>query len=186
MDFISVVLIAIGLSADCFAVGVSGSMSLKNTSRLQILRASLAFGFSQAIMPVLGWLAGRAFADLIASYDHWVAFILLVFIGARMIWESFRAKDGRTETPDITRGWLLLILSLATSIDALVVGLSFAFLAVNIVLASSTIGVVAFTATAIAFSVGTKMGKFIGRRAEVIGGLVLIAIGLRILISHIT
>lgn len=185
MDFISVVLIAIGLSADCFAVGVSGSMSLKNVSRLQILRASLAFGFSQAIMPVLGWLTGRAFTDLIASYDHWVAFILLAFIGARMIWESFRARDGRSETADITRGWLLLILSLATSIDALVVGLSFAFLAVNIVLASTTIGVVAFTATAIAFSLGTKMGKLIGRRAEAIGGLVLIAIGLRILISHI-
>ena len=129
-------------------------------------------------MPVLGWLAGRTIVDLIADYDHWVAFILLVVVGSRMIWESFRLGDGHGENADITKGFLLLTLSVATSIDALAVGLSFAFLEVNIALASSTIG-------AIAFPLGRKAGKLIGRRAELVGGMVLIAIVLRILLSHV-
>ena len=136
-------------------------------------------------MPVLGWLAGRTVVELIADYDHWVAFILLALIGSKMIWESFRSRDRRTERIDITKGLLLLTLSVATSIDALAVGLTFAFLEVNIVMAVSTIGLVAFMATAIGFLLGREAGNLIGRRAEAIGGVVLIGIGLRILLTHI-
>ena len=178
-------LIAIGLSADCFAVAIGGSMTQKSISLLQVFRVSLSFGLFQAFMPVLGWLAGQTIVDLIASYDHWVAFILLLAVGGRMLWESFKSRQSNNKKADITRGLLLLTLSLATSIDAFAVGLSFAFLTVNIVLASSTIGATAFVITAFGFLAGIRAGRLIGRRAEAIGGIILVAIGLRIVISHI-
>ncbi len=93
INFPSVLLVAIGLSADCFAVAVGGSVSMRNLSPLQILRTSLAFGWFQALMPILGWLAGQTVMELIADYDHWIAFILLAVVGGRMIWESFRSRD---------------------------------------------------------------------------------------------
>jgi len=185
MDFLSVFLIAIGLSADCFAVALGGSIAMRTVSGLQVFRTSLAFGLFQVLMPALGWLAGRTVVELIADYDHWVAFILLALIGSKMIWESFRSRDRRTESADITKGIPLLTLSVATSIDALAVGLTFAFLEVNIVVAVLTIGLVAFVATTIGFLLGRKVSNLIGRRAEAIGGVVLIGIGLRILLTHI-
>ncbi len=185
MDFLTVFLIAIGLSADCFAVALCGGISVKTPSPLQLLRLSLAFGFFQTLMSLLGWLAGRAILGLIAGYDHWLAFILLGFIGGKMIWESFRPEEGPRKNTDITRGLSLIILSMATSIDSLAVGLSFAFLRINIALASATIGVVAFIVTAIGFLLGRKVGHLIERRAETVGGVILIGIGFRILLSHI-
>lgn len=184
LGFLSILIIAIGLAADCFAAALSGSIAQRTLSFFKVFRTSLAFGLFQALMPVLGWLAGRTVVDLIAEYDHWVTFLLLVVVGGRMIWESFHSRDSHSETTDITKGFLLLTLSVATSIDALAVGLTFAFLEVNIALASSTIGVVAFAATAIGFLLGRKAGKLVGKRAEAIGGIVLIGIGLRILLSH--
>ena len=136
-------------------------------------------------MPVLGWLAGRTVVELIADYDHWVAFAMLGIVGGRMIWESFRLERIRGKEVDITRGLLLITLSIATSIDALAVGLSFAFLNINVALASPTIGAVAFIVTIIGFKLGKRASKLIGKRAEAIGGIILLAIGLRILLSHI-
>ncbi len=185
IGFFSVLLIAIGLSVDCFAVALSGSISMRTVSSLQVLRASLAFGLFQALMPVLGWLAGQTVVELIADYDHWAAFVLLALVGSRMIWKSLHSEDGRSENADITKGLLLLTLSLATSMDALAVGLSFAFLDTNIALASLTIGVIAFVATVIGFLLGRKVGNLVGKRAETVGGIVLIGIGLRILSEHI-
>ena len=185
MEFLSIFLIALGLAADCFAVAFSGSITMRNLSFLQVFRASLSFGIFQALMPILGWLAGRTVVELIAGYDHWVAFVLLALVGGKMIWESFHSEEDRRENDDITRGLLLLTLSVATSIDALAVGLTFAFLEVNIILASSTIGGVTFVATTIGFLLGRRAGKLIGRRAETVGGMVLIGIGLRILLTHI-
>jgi putative Mn2+ efflux pump MntP len=185
LDFASVLIIAIGLSADCFAVSFSGSIAMRTFSFLQVFRTSLSFSIFQALMPVLGWLVGRTVVDLIADYDHWLAFALLTAIGGRMIWESFRRGDGIAGGTDITKGVVLLTLSIATSIDALAVGLTFAFLEVNITLASVTIGTVAFVVTMIGFSLGRKAGRLMGKRAEAIGGLILIAIGLRILLTHI-
>lgn len=182
-DFLSVVLISLGLSADCFAVAVSGSITMKSLTRLQVVRTALFFGLFQALMPVLGWLIGRTVVDLIADFDHWIAFGLLTVVGARMLWSAFR--NNTDEYIDITKGFLLIVLSIATSIDALAVGLTFAVLETNIVLASATIGSVAFVATVTGFLSGKKVGKSLGKRAEMIGGIVLIGIGIRILLSHL-
>ena len=131
-DIISIFLIAIGLSAGCFAVALGGGISNKNQSWLQVLRLSLSFGIFQALMTVLGWVAGRTVVDLIADYDHWVVFVLLAAVSGKMFWEAFNSDHAQKNEVDITRGFVLMVLSIATSIDALAVGLSFAFLKVNI------------------------------------------------------
>jgi putative Mn2+ efflux pump MntP len=183
-SFWSILIIAIGLSADCFAVALSAGIAAKRFTFASFLRFPLAFGIFQALMTVLGWLAGRAVIDYISAYDHWLAFGLLVFIGGRMIWESFHEKsDGEHKK---YTGWLtLLALSIATSIDALAVGLSFAFLDVNIVMAAVTIGVTALAITIIAQLIGNRVGTLVGKRAEIVGGLILIAIGIKILLEHL-
>ena len=185
LGFLSEMVIAIGLSADCFAEALSGSIIMKRVSSLQIFRASLLFGIFQALMPVLGWLLGRTIVDLIAGYDHWLAFALLAIVGGKMLWESFRPGGERPAGTDITKGFTLLTLAVATSIDALAVGLTFAFFEVNIALASSVIGAVAFALSVAGFLLGKRAGRLMGKRAEAIGGLILIAIGLRILLTHI-
>ena len=185
IDFLSIFVIAIGLSADCFAVALSGSISKKAFSFLPLFRVALSFGVFQAFMPVLGWLAGRTVIEFISAYDHWLAFLLLLLVGGRMVWESFHEEDSSRKNADITKGLLLLTLSIATSLDSLAVGLSLAFLEVNIALAAATIGIVAFIVTIVGFSLGSKVGALIGKRAEMIGGVILIAIGLRILLEHI-
>ncbi len=184
-DFLSIILIATGLSADCFAVALSGGISIKNHFWQRRLCVAFSFGFFQAVMPVIGWLAGRTVVEFIEDYDHWVAFILLVIVGGKMIWESFRPERGQDKEVDIAKGILLLTLSIATSIDALAVGLSFAFLEINIGIASLTIGLIAFLFTIIGFVAGKKASRIIGKRAEVLGGLILLAIAFRILLSHV-
>ncbi len=185
MEFLTVFLTALGLAADCFVVALGGSISRRNISFLQVGRVALSFGVFQAVMPVLGWLAGLTVVNLVADYDHWVALALLGFVGGKMIWEAFRPRVGRSDNADITRGWLLLTLSVATSIDALAVGLTFAFVKVDILLASLTIGIVSFGVTIIGFVLGKKANHLIGSRAEVIGGLILIGIGIKIVLEHI-
>ncbi len=185
MDFGSILLIAIGLSFDCFAVALGASTSGSRITSLQMFRVSAAFGVFQAAMPVLGWLAGRTLVELISDYDHWVAFGLLLIVGGRMIWESFHSKEGKAADRDFSKGFTLLTLAVATSIDALAVGLSFAFLSANIVVAVLTIGAVAFLITGVGFLIGRKAGQFLGKRAETIGGIILIGIGIRILLVHL-
>ncbi len=184
-DFLSIFFIAIGLSADCFAVALSGGVSEKHYSRVRILRVAFSFGLFQAVMPVIGWLVGRTVVEYIADYDHWVAFGLLAIVSGRMLWESLRPERGGEKGVDLTRVLVLLTLSIATSIDALAVGLSFAFLKVNMVLASPTIGVVAFVVTIIGFVLGRKAGRLMGRWAGTVGAVILLAIALRILLSHL-
>ena len=184
LDLASIFFIAVGLAADCFAVTLSGSVAMKSFSVTQVVRTAFTFGFFQALMPVIGWLLGQTVVDFIADFDHWIAFGLLGFIGGKMLWESFK-KDEKTKTTDFTRGLLLITLAVATSIDALAVGLTFAFLEMNITLAVIIIGLVAFLATIISFGLGKKLGTLAGRWAETVGGLILIAIGLRILLTHL-
>ncbi len=137
-------------------------------------------------MLVLGWLAGQILVEFIGRFDHWLAFALLAFIGGKMVWESLRKEDEEKEKKtDFTKGLLLLTLSIATSIDSLAVGLSFAFLDVKIAMASLVIGLAAFLITLIGILIGKKTGKLIGERAELVGGLILIGIGLRILLTHL-
>ena len=185
VGFLSILAIAIALSADCFVVAVSSSISGKDYSSIDMLRVSSSFGLSQALMPVLGWLAGRTVVGLIGKYDHWVAFVLLAVVGGRMIWESFHPASDHVKKTDTTKGFPLVTLSIATSIDALAVGLSFAFLKVNMVMASLIIGIVAFAVTVTGFTIGKKASKLVGKRAEAVGGIILLAIGIRILVSHI-
>jgi manganese efflux pump family protein len=184
-EFLSTFLIALGLAADCFAVALSGSMSMPKLRYVQVLRTGLAFGIAQALMPFVGWLVGRTVINYVAGFDHWIAFGLLVFIGGKMLWEALNEKDERKEGADISRGLLLLTLALATSIDALAVGLSFAFLDINILAASLLIGAVTLVITHLGFYLGRKAGVLLGRNARLAGGIILIGIGLKILISHL-
>ncbi len=182
-DFLSVVLIAFGLSADCFAVALSIGSSSKSYSSKHMLRVALAFGIFQMAMPLAGWLVGQTIVQFLSNYDHWVAFALLAFIGGKLIWEFI--KDGKEmEGIDISSWGTLITLAVATSVDALAVGLSFALLKMNIVLASAIIGVVAFAVTAFSYWLGRKVSVLIGRWAQLAGGVILIGIGLRILITH--
>lgn len=183
MEFLSIFLVALGLAADCFAVALSGSIAMVSLSIIQGLRTALAFGVFQGLMPVLGWLAGRTIVGYIEAYDHWLALGLLTFVGGRMIWESFRPED-KPKNTDITRGLTLVLLAVATSIDALAVGLTFAFMQIDIVLATLTIGSVSFVVTIIGLLLGKKVGSLFGKRVEIVGGLILIGIGLKIVIEH--
>ena len=170
---------------DCLAVSIAGSISMQSLSSRQMLRASFAFGFSQAAMLVLGWLAGQTVVDIVADYDHWVAFGLLALVGARMIWGSFSLDEDHGQRTDITKGLALLTLSIATSIDSLAVGLSLAFMESRVLIAALIIGSVTFLIAAAGFYSGRRIGGSLGRWAEVLGGIVLIGIGLRILLTHI-
>lgn len=185
-DSISLIFIALSLSADCFAVALGGCISIPRHKYQAVFRTAFSFGLAQALMPVIGWLAGRTIIGYISGIDHWLAFGLLAIIGGRMIWEAFREKDGDKNCVDITRGMVLLSLALATSIDALAVGLSFAFLDVNILIASLLIGLVTFGVTNLGFYLGQKAGMLLGKRAKIAGGILLIIIGLRVLLSHLT
>ena len=184
MATLTLVLTALGLSADCFAVAVGGGIALRAPTRTQVARTAFAFGSAQFIMPVLGWMAGRELVGVVALYDHWVALVLLGGVGVHMLRESVSGEDGAQSSDDITRGMRLIVRAIATSIDALAVGLTFAFLHVDVLLASSVIGTTAFVVTVAAFSVGARLGALAGRRAQLAGGLILIAIGVKIVLEH--
>ena len=166
-------------------MALSVSIARRGFSLARLLRLAISFGVFQGVMTVLGWLAGRTVVDFIAAFDHWLAFGLLLIIGGRMIWESFHDKDEHRAGTDVSRWPVLLTLSVATSIDALAVGLSFAFLKVNILMAGLTIGVTSFVVTIVGQLIGNRAGALVGKRAEAMGGVVLVAIGVRILLEHI-
>jgi len=155
INFLSLFFIALGDSADCFAVALSGSLRHKKSDPAPGFKGFRFFGIFQAVMPLLGWLAGRAFVNIIGGYDHWVAFALLTVVGCRAIWESFHPEKEEKKT-DFTKGWMLLTLSFATSVDAFAVGLSFAFLKVNIVTAGLLIGITTFLVSILGFALAEK------------------------------
>jgi putative Mn2+ efflux pump MntP len=184
MDIPSILLIALGLSADCFAVSLGAGAIEEKNSKLKVLRVTATFGLFQFLMPLSGWFVGSFFVDLISSFDHWIAFCLLLIVGGRMIWEFFR-EEKEKEGADISRGFLLIVMAIATSIDALAVGLSFAFLEMKIIMACLIIGIVAFAINIMGFWLGNRVQAVLGKRAKLIGGIILIGIGLRILIEHL-
>lgn len=168
---------------DAFAVAIGTSITLGRVNARQVFRLGFHFGLFQAMMPVLGYLAGLTVQDSIKAWDHWVAFALLAFIGGRAIRESLNPDED--ESPgDPTKGMSLVTLSVATSIDALAVGMSFAMLGIGIVLPSIIIGLVAGAMTVTGMAIGSRLGSLFGRRMEMAGGIVLILIGLKILASH--
>ena len=186
MDFLSVLLIAVGLGVDALSVAVATGVLLGRPSRPSVWRMSGSFGFFQFAMPLIGWSAGRAVSGFIAAYDHWVAFGLLVFVGCRMIVEALRDEGvKRAPTTDPTRGWTLLMLSVATSIDAMAVGLSLALLDAAIFYPSIVIGITAFAMTWVGMVSGERVGRMLGKNVEIAGGLILMGIGVKILIEHL-
>ncbi|MGB9905833.1 MAG: manganese efflux pump MntP family protein [Candidatus Saccharicenans sp.] len=176
--------IALALAVDAFAVTVGLACSLSGLSRSQVFRLAFHFGLFQFMMPVLGWFIGENLLKLISHYDHWVAFGLLLLVGLRMVRQSFRGEEDRFRDSDPTRGWSLLVLALATSQDALAAGFGLAVLGINIWISALVIGLTAFSLTWAASRIGPLMGRVFGRRAELVGGLVLILIGLKILFDH--
>ena len=186
MSILLVLGIAFALAMDAFAVSLGLGLSLKPATGGQTFRLAFHFGLFQFLMPVVGWAAGETLIHHIEKYDHWVAFVLLLGVGGKMIYESFRPeKDSGSGRSDPTRGASLLVLSVATSLDALAVGLSLAALRVDIVFPAVVIGIVAFAMTVAGMKIGPSLGKIIGRRAELLGGVILILIGIKILVDHL-
>ena len=184
MVSITNILIALGLAADAFAVSLSSGIQIKNIKINKALKIALSFGIFQALMPLIGWWIGLSLRDLISSVDHWVVFGLLSFIGSRMIYESTQEVNNRKFNPlDI---YTLLILSIATSLDALAVGVGFAVLKTSILAAISVIGFITFFLCFIGVFVGHKFGNLFQNKIEILGGLILICIGSRILFEHLT
>jgi putative Mn2+ efflux pump MntP len=184
MNLAEILLIAVGLAMDSFAVSLgAGTTGFINGPR-PIFRLSFHFGLFQALMPILGWLAGSRVASLISSFDHWIAMGLLAFVGIRMIRSGLGHADeaGRA---DPSKGGTLVMLSVATSIDAFAVGLTLAMLQVQILYPSVVIGVVTAGLSLSALLLGNRLGETFGRRMEVIGGLILIGIGLRLVLAHL-
>ncbi len=179
------VALAVALAMDAFAVAVAAGAGLKAVSGRQTFRLAYHFGLFQALMPVLGWAAGHTLSRAIEAFDHWAAFGLLAFVGGHMIVEAFRRSEDQPQR-DPTRGMTLVLLSLATSMDALAVGLSLALLNVSIWWPSAVIGLVcaAFTAGGLHLGRMAAAATRLGRFAEVAGGLVLLAIGVRLLAQH--
>lgn len=183
-------LVALGLSADAFAVSVSSGICIPELKLRHALRASLAFGLFQLLMPVLGWLLGGAFRSLIEGFDHWIAFGLLAFVGAKMLKESFEIEDPAAcsdeekEKKSILHLGTLLVLAVATSIDALAVGLSYSMIGSPILVPAAVIGLVTFVLCLLGTEFGKKLGAKFERWAEVAGGVILIGIGLKILAEH--
>ncbi len=183
MNLLLILLIAVGLAMDAFAVSITCGLALKKLKIKHVFTIALSFGFFQGVMPIIGWLAGVGFRSFISSIDHWIAFGLLVIIGGKMIYESSKLESSvKDEELNVT---FLLFLSIATSIDALAVGLSFSFLKVEIITPSLIIGVVTFILSMIGVIIGKKVGHLFERKIEVFGGIILILIGFKILLSHL-
>ena len=185
MNFILILGIALALAMDAFAVAVGISLGLKKIDRGQIFRLSFHFGLFQLMMPIIGWLAGRSLIKYIQLYDHWIAFGLLSIIAIKMIYDSFRHQEKKeSNRPDPTKGLSLIILSVATSIDALAVGISLAAIQVAIIYPAVVIGLVAFLMTVVGLKIGPLLKLIVGKGAEFSGGLILFFIGLKILLEH--
>ena len=170
---------------DAFAVSISSGITIKNPRIEQALKIAIFFGAFQAIMPVIGWLAGLGLRELIAKVDHWIAFGLLFLIGCRMIYESTKARSDKKMLNPLSLG-VLVLLSVATSIDALAAGVSLAFLKISILLPVMIIGIVTLLLSFLGVFVGDRSGHLFQNKAEFAGGLVLIGIGTKILIEHLS
>jgi putative Mn2+ efflux pump MntP len=185
MGIVTVLLIALGLSMDAVAVSLASGCAVRKVDLRQALLLAFLFGLFQTLMPVAGWLAGLGFKHVISAYDHWLAFILLAFIGGKMILDASRGTACRGQGSGRMRLPVMLGLAVATSVDALAVGLSFSLLAVDILVPVLLIGLVTFSLSLIAVFAGQRFGARLAGKAEALGGVVLIAIGLKILVEHL-
>ena len=183
MGLVELIILSVGLAMDAFAVSICKGLAMKKMKWKNAIIIGLYFGIFQAIMPLIGYLLGVSFQSAITSIDHWVAFVLLVGIGANMIREAISKE--KEEANDSIKIKDMLILAIATSIDALAIGITFAFLEVNITLAVSLIGIITFIISVIGVEIGNIFGDKYERKAELAGGIILIGLGIKILIEHL-
>ncbi|MDD4835158.1 MAG: manganese efflux pump MntP family protein [Lutispora sp.] len=182
MDTLTIVIIALGLAMDAFAVSVSSGITIKDLKPRHGAKIAIYFGGFQALMPIVGWFLGIGFKNYIEKYDHWIAFVLLGFIGAKMLKESM---DGDCQhIPDPLKNKVLFMLAIATSIDAMAVGVSFAFLKTSIFSSSLIIGAITYVICFAGVYLGNKCGCVFKKKAEIAGGLILILMGFKILAEH--
>ncbi|MDR1147060.1 MAG: manganese efflux pump MntP family protein [Spirochaetaceae bacterium] len=186
MGFFEIVLIAVGLSMDAFAVSISLGLSVTKPKVKELIIPGIYFGGFQALMPAIGYFAGNYFANKIQNADHWIAFVLLGFIGGKMIKESFSKENDEKKQSDAFGFVKMLVLAIATSIDALAVGITFAFFEINIFKAVLITGVTTFFISVCGVKIGNIFGTKFKSKAEFAGGTVLILIGIKILIEHIS
>lgn len=186
MGFWELFLIGVGLSADAFSVSVCKGLNMRKLNMVHAYVIALFFGAFQAIMPLIGYLLGTSFSQYIETFDHWIAFALLAFIGGKMVIEAIKEKDGEEEEKtDTLKIGELVVLAVATSIDALAVGITFAFLNVSIYFAILIIGVTTFALSLGGVLLGNRFGAKYKNKAEIAGGVILILIGLKILLEHL-
>lgn len=186
MDLFTLILTGIGLAMDATAVSIAKGMTLSKSVLIRYaFLLALAFGFFQGTMPVIGYFTGSHFADMITNIDHWIAFILLSCIGFNMVKESFEQNQNDNTCISHIPFKTILLLAIATSIDALAIGVSFAFLKVDIILASCIIGIITFTLSLLGVLIGKKLGSVFEKYAQRFGGSILILLGIKILIEHL-
>lgn len=183
MGAIEILLISIGIAMDAFAVSVCKGLAMKKMSWKKAIIIGLYFGIFQAVMPVIGYFLGTTFERFITNVDHWVAFILLVGIGINMVKEAFdKESENRNDNVDVKT---MLVLSIATSIDALAIGITFACLKIHIVMPVITIGLITFIISVIGVKIGNRFGDKYEKKAEIMGGVILILLGIKILLEHL-
>lgn len=184
MDVLTLLLLAVGVSADAFAVAVGHGAAAKRLLRSEAIRMAVFFGAFQAIMPAIGWYVGHRLQQLIMAYDHWLAFSLLAAIGGKMIWDDLAGGEGEKDSGEPIGNWHLLTLAVATSIDALAVGVGLLFLP-SIAATAITIGSVTFGFSLAGVLLGHRFKSLARKRSKTVGGLILILIGTRILLDHL-
>jgi putative Mn2+ efflux pump MntP len=186
MKFGAILALSVGLAMDATAVSAARGMAVPRVRPRHVAQVALYFGGFQALMPVIGWLVGSRIGPLVEAWDHWIAFVLLVGIGAKMLWESRQSKAATARTDDDLFGVrVMLLLAVATSLDALAVGVTLPMLDAPLGLSIATIGITTAILCAVGLLVGRRAGAMFGRRLEALGGLVLIGIGAMILIEHL-
>lgn len=184
MEILEIMLLGISLAMDAFAVSICKGLSMEKINWKKGITIGLYFGIFQALMPVIGYFLGSAFESFVTSIDHWIAFVLLFFIGGNMIKEAF-SEDEKENCNDNVDFKTMIILAIATSIDALAVGITFAFLNVNLLLAVSIIGLTTFIISLIGVKIGNKFGNKYEKKAQITGGIILLLIGTKILLEHL-
>jgi len=186
IGWVSLLGIAAALAMDAFAVAIAAGIALDPLTKRRVFRLSFHFGLFQALMPMIGWVAGSALIGYVSAFDHWIAFGLLAFVGVHMIRGAIQDDAKKDFLKDPTIGWGLVLLSVATSIDALGIGLSLGMLGYKILLPALVIGVTAAAFTTAGMLLGRRIGTLWGKRVEVVGGVILIAIGINIVVTHLT
>ena len=187
MNPISLIFLALAMSTDAFAAAIGKGSSLHKPRFIEALRTGLIFGVIEAITPIIGWAIGHAASRFVESWDHWIAFTLLLILGLHMIYNGLKHEDESEEEKPGQHSFLLLaVTAFATSIDALAVGVGLAFVDVNILVAAGAIGLATMTMVTIGVMLGRVLGTMVGKRAEIVGGVVLMLVGATILYEHLS